>query len=105
MSEQRRNTRLECLVPVDGKQGSLFDHTKTVDLSKGGMGFLSDHKIPLEQEIMVELDLDKKGPPVFVIGKVKWVRRVPESGMYRVGLSFVEVVQGSKSRLDKYFSK
>lgn len=105
MNEQRQNDRIGCYVPVEGKKGSDFDHTQTVDFSRGGLGFISDHNIPIGQEIMVELDLDKRNSPVFVVGKVTWVKYIKKSGTYRVGLSFGEVIQGSRSRLEKYFDK
>jgi Tfp pilus assembly protein PilZ len=105
MSEHRKNKRHLCLVPVEGKSGSVFDNTQTVDLSKGGMGFVSPRKIPVNKEIPIELDMTIDGEPVFVIGKVCWVTRMADSKNYRIGVFFKDVMQGSKSRLNQYFKE
>ena len=104
MKDQRKNERLNCVVPVEGKEGGLFDNTKTVDFSKGGLGFLSKNEIPLNKEIAIEINLGETDDPVFVIGKVMWVRPAEnEASQFRIGLSFDEVLRGSKSRLQEYF--
>ena len=105
MSNQRKNERYTCLVPVDGKDGSVFDQTQTVDFSKKGLGFVSSHRIPVNKEIPIEIELAVDGKPVFVIGRVQWVRRILNSKNYRIGVTFKDVLQGSKSRLDQYFKK
>lgn len=94
-----------CTVPVDGKKGSVFDHTKVVDLSKGGVGFVSEHRIPVNKEVPIEIETTAEGDPIFVIGRVQWVRRILDSKKYRVGVSFKDVLQGSKSRFNEYFKK
>lgn len=105
MSDFRKNARYTCLVPVDGKDGSVFDQTQTVNFSKGGLGFISRHRIPVNKEIPIEIDLTNDGDPVFVIGKVQWVRRVLKTKTYRIGVVFKDVIRGSKSRLNQYFKK
>jgi len=105
MADYRKNERQTCLVPVDGKDGSVFDQTRTVNFSKGGLGFVSRHRIPVNKEIPIEIDLTVDGDSVFVIGRVQWVRRILNTKTYRVGVSFKNVVQGSKSRLSQYFKK
>ncbi len=106
MSNQRRAKRYTCLVPVDGKKGTLFGQTLTFDISKGGMGLLSQQKIPLNKKIAVALDLFEHEEPVLVIGKVRWINPLTdESGHYRIGMSFDEVLGGTKSRIEQYFRK
>ncbi|MBU0469455.1 MAG: PilZ domain-containing protein [Candidatus Omnitrophica bacterium] len=102
--EKRQEHRWECLVPVEGKEGSSFEQIRTFDFSKGGFGFVSHYKMPLNKKINIEIDLSKDGEPVFVVGKVKWVRPIAGTDDYKVGVSFEEVLRGSKGRLDKYFS-
>jgi c-di-GMP-binding flagellar brake protein YcgR len=97
---KRKDKRVSCLVPVEGKQG--FD-TKTVDFSKNGIGLISKTKIPLNKTIPVQLDFSADEEPVVALGKVRWVQLIPETHNYRIGLSFEGVVSGSKSRLKQYF--
>ena len=103
MDNHRKNERHACQVSVEGKAGSVFDQTQTIDFSKGGVGFVSRHRIPVSKEIPMELDLAMDGEPVLVIGRVQWVRRISNSKHYRIGVAFKNVMQGSKSRLNQYF--
>ncbi len=105
MSDHRKNERKMCAVPVDGKKGSVFDHTQVIDFSKGGLGFVSQHRIPINKEVPIEIDVTAEGEPVFVIGRVQWVRRIMDSKSYRIGVTFADVLQGSKSRLSQYFKE
>ena len=103
MINQRKNERFHCLVPVEGKQGGLFDRTQTVNISKGGLGFISERKIPLHKQIAIELDLKEEGDPVLVLGKVRWVRSITQTSLYRIGLSFENFFQGSQLQLKQHF--
>ena len=104
LSNKRKAQRLDCLVPVDGQQGGVFSNVRTVDFSKGGIGILSERKIPLNEEIAIEIDFGIDEPPVLVLGKVRWVRPIPgKEGIFRVGLSFETVIQGGQTRLSRYF--
>ena len=103
MNNKRKNKRISCLVPVDGKTGSVFEETKTIDFSKGGMGFISHQRIPLHKKIAIAIELSENEEPVVVIGTVQWVRPISQSDCFRCGLSFEEIVSGSKTRLSRYF--
>ena len=105
MGEIRRSKRLACAVPVDSSKKSPFSQTATVDFSKGGLGFVSHRKIPLNTKIAFELILSQKDDPVLAIGTVRWVRPIPETKNYRVGIAFEDILDGSKSRLVEYFRK
>src|SRR5262245_1698904 len=101
--ERRKGERQPCLVPVEGKPGSAFASTQTVDISPSGIGFISKKKIPVDQTIAVELDLPDQAEPALVIGKIQWVTRVPESRYYRVGMLLTEnLTAGSKTHLKEY---
>jgi len=103
MDNKRKNKRLDCLVPVDGQKEGIFDNTQAVDFSKGGIGFIANHKIPINKEIAIELMLEEESVPVIAIGKVQWVKSIPNSECYRIGMTFKEIMRGSKSRLNKHF--
>ena len=103
-TNQRSETRYNCLVPVDGKEGSVFDRTKTLDISRHGIGLISSQHIGINQKIALEIVLKPNTEPVMVIGVVKWVRKLGNTDQYRVGLVFSEVISGSSTRLDKYLA-
>jgi PilZ domain len=101
---QRSETRYSCLVPIEGRQGSSFEQTKTLDISRHGIGLISSQAIAINQKIALEIVLKPNTEPIMVIGVVKWVRKLGPSDQYRVGMAFSEVISGSSSRLDKYLS-
>jgi len=103
-ANQRTEVRHNCYVPVEGKDGSEFDQTKTLDISRHGIGFLSSHPVGTNQKIALEIVLKPNTEPVMVIGVVKWVRKIGVSDQYRVGMVFSEIISGSPTRLDKYFN-
>ena len=96
---KRKSTRHGCVVPVDGKQGTVFAESQTIDISRGGAGLIVRNPIPLNTRMAIELDLSPQEEPVLAIGEVKWVSRISNSNLYRVGISFTEPT----SRVDKYF--
>ena len=101
---QRSEARYNCLVPVEGKEGSEFDQTKTLDISRHGIGLISSHSIGINQKIALEIVLKPNTEPVMVIGVVKWVRKIGVTDQYRVGMVFSEILSGSPARLDKYLT-
>ena len=104
--ESRKFRRSGCVVPVDGKEGTVFDGLQTVDISSGGLGMVSSHAVPVNKKIAVELELSPEGEPVLVVGQVRWVTKLSRSGYYRVGMSFLdEVTEDASSRLRKHFPK
>src|SRR5208283_2173769 len=101
---QRLEARYNCSVPVEGKEGSEFDRTKTLDISRHGIGFLSSHPIGINQKIALEIVLKPNTEPVMVVGVVKWARKIGVSDQYRIGMVFSEIISGSSNRLDKYLT-
>ena len=102
---KRTESRHNCLVPIEGKEGSEFDRTKTIDISRHGIGLISSQNVGINQKIALEIVLKPNTEPVMVIGVVKWVRRIGVTDQWRVGMVFTDIISGSSTRLDKYFSK
>lgn len=79
----------------------MFSSTRTFDISRDGIGFLSDHAIPVHEKVAIELALKPDGEPVLVVGEVKWVHKLSDSGQYRIGLSFADVIDGNREDIDQ----
>ena len=103
-ANQRVESRYDCTVPIEGQEGREFDQTRTLDISRHGIGLLTSQPIGINQKIALEIVLKQNTEPVMVIGVVKWVRKIEVSDQYRVGMVFSEIISGSSSRLDKYFT-
>ena len=100
LANKRKSARFDCYVPVNGKEGAAFSSTKTVDISRDGIGFLSNHAIPLNEKVAIELALKPDTEPVLVIGEVKWVRKISDTDQYRIGLTFADIIDGSRDDID-----
>jgi len=105
--EQRKHHRDDCQVPVDGKGGSSLDKIRAVDICENGLGIVTPRSLKVNSEIPIELELSQQDiDPVVVMGQVKWVSKVADTGLYRVGFRFSHtVVRGAKTRIKQYFQK
>ncbi len=102
MQNKRKTPRHTCAVPVDGKQGGPFEASKTVDFSQGGLGLISTHRLSVNKEIAIQLDLSEEGQSALVVGKVQWVSPIAETDNFRVGVVFKDILQGARSNLRSY---
>ena len=75
-ANQRSEARYNCFVPVEGKEGSEFDQTKTLDISRHGIGLISSQPIAINQKIALEIVLKPNTEPITAIGIVKWARKI-----------------------------
>lgn len=102
MSNKRKNPRYSCAVPVEGKDGGPFESSKTVDFSQGGLGLVSNHRISLNKEIAIQLDLSEEGQSALVVGKVQWVSPIAQTNNFRIGVVFKDMLQGSRAHVKDY---
>ena len=103
VKNKRSEYRQDCFVPVEGKPGSVFDQTQTVDISRHGIGFVSPNEHQINEKVAIEIQLKPNAEPVLVVGVVKWVRKLSDSENYRIGLNFDQILSGSETHLDRYF--
>ncbi len=102
---KRSESRWGCVVPVECKSGSSFEQTLTVNLSRNGIGFVSSNPHRINEKVAIEIQLKANADPIVVLGVVKWVRKMPDSTQYQIGLNFAEVLAGSSTRLDSFLSR
>lgn len=102
MQNKRKVLRHTCTVPVDGKQGGPFESSKTLDFSEGGLGLISNRRLPVNKEIAIQLDLSAEGHSALVVGKVQWVNLIAETNHFRIGIAFKEMLQGSRANVKGY---
>lgn len=98
---KRRAPRKDCRVPVESKEGTAFDFSQTIDISEGGVGFVSSRYIPANTKMFIEIALTPQGDPVLAVAHVQWVSRIPGSKNFRVGMKFDDIMSGSKSRISR----
>ncbi len=100
---KRKNKRHHCYVPVEGKRGEPFAGSQTIDISSDGAGLLINSFVQVKSEMPVELDVAPSSDPILTMGEVRWIKRIPNSEQYRVGLYFKDLKQNIKSRINRVF--
>lgn len=105
MDERRGSTRAVLKQPV---QFSLKDPFKSLgtlscDISEGGLRVKLNDFIPLETELLLQLDLGES-QMIECVGKVKWVSQIPFMDWYQAGVEFVETdaMVSSRRRIKDY---
>ncbi len=77
--------------------------SRTIDISRTGVGFISARFIPINSKLMVELALSREEHPVLVQGRVKWVEKIPHTPSFRIGMNFSDISVDAQSRIEQHF--
>ena len=101
-SDKRSHARFQCAVPVEGKKGTAFNQSQTIDISRGGVGLIVNNRVAVNSRMAVELNLAADSEPVLAMGQVRWVQRLPDSG-YRLGIAFDQLEAGFQAAFRKQF--
>jgi hypothetical protein len=105
---QRRDTRRELRRPVDVKATVSMNGqrltARTRDISRSGICLISDHEIPKDTELKIDLVLslsaDTTSEPLVVTGRAIWC--TPLFGKFQVGAIFVRVDGERRRFLDLF---
>ena len=72
------------------------------DLSEGGIRIRSNEFIPVGQEISVGIQLKDSDEVIEVIGRVVWVRFVPYTEVYQLGIEFNQDATYPRARIGRF---
>ncbi len=100
---KRQSVRHDCCVPLMDEHKEVLASSRTVDLSRTGVGFVSTRFVPINSKIMVELSLSRNEAPVLVQGCVKWIEKIPQTPNFRIGMNFADISSDAQSRIEQYF--
>ncbi len=102
ISDKRKSSRRQCAVFVEGQEGVPFSSCQTTDISRGGVGFISSQAVAVDTKIPIEIRLSPDSESVIVMGRVKWIQKLPDAIHYRMGLAFDDFIDGTAALLNKY---
>ena len=94
-------TTIEVMLPHHKKY-----HAQTVDISQGGICFLSQVPLKTDQKIKVKIGLIKKKRPVSARARVVWISKIellPQKALdqYKIGLEFISLSSKDRNLLTK----
>ncbi len=89
--EKRRNQRVRFQEAVDFqiKDTPHVAGSLACDLSEGGIKINLNDFVPLNTEIDLTLFFNKEPNIITLSGKVVWIRQIPFSERYQLGLEFI----------------
>ena len=60
-----------------------------IDISRGGLRFLSEEKLEINTKLRMTLSLPAEEEPLQLIGEVKWIFAQPDAiSLYQIGVQF-----------------
>ena len=106
-SEIRRFRRISCKVTIDIiLSKDRKESSQTVDISEGGLCFVTDQKLETDGKVSIKLALPRKKEPLAIKARVAWIRDIKEeTGVsfkkYTAGLEFIEIKERERKRLSR----
>ena len=93
--DQRKHPRFSFTEPVgyQTNEASLPAGALAGDISRGGVRIRVQQFIPLRTVLELKIHMTNPDRIVPVKGQVMWVREVPHSEVYDIGIRFIEILQ------------
>ncbi len=81
--------------------------SRTIDISKGGICFMSETPLNKDSQIDIKLKLSTKKTPLYIKGRVAWIKseevtQKDSSNKYRVGLEFTNLKNKDKKIISQF---
>jgi c-di-GMP-binding flagellar brake protein YcgR len=87
------------------KVGDRTETAYLMDMSEGGIGFISGIELPEGTELDITFNLvikDAANPKIQAVGIVRYCTPQPDSRTYRIGLEFTKMEAGEKELIAQY---
>lgn len=105
MEEKRGDERVEKEIPImysfvkdDSKR--VDDGEVTLNISKGGMYFNTDHEIPVDSKINLKLFIVEK--TIICQGEVAWTRKEESEEVWHIGLKFIGLDEETAKEINDF---
>ena len=109
VKEKRRHHRVRTRLPLQFKDIQrpieAYSGTLTKCLSEGGTRFTSTEFLSVFTRLLIEISVPSFSRPIKAISKVSWIRKVPYSNQYDVGVKFLDMTEEDKKQLSDFISK
>lgn len=87
------------------KIGDRTESAFLMDMSEGGIGFVSGIELPEGTELDITFNLvikEAANPKIQAVGTVRHCTLQPDSRTYRIGLEFTKIEEGEKELIAQY---
>ena len=106
MEEQRQTVRLDVNVGVSCRidaQETVQKALSTRALNTEGIQLLLPGRVPLKEQVELEIHIPSQQTPLKASGQVAWVERLGDvyEGFYAVGIRFLELADSARQAIEK----
>lgn len=104
MDNKRRHARIPFVeaVQYQTRDTEVHEGTLACDLSRGGIRMNTNDFIPIGSEIVVKIRLAGQIQLVDVMAQVVWIRVIPYSERFQIGLEFIDGKIDRMARIGQY---
>ncbi len=74
-------------------------HLLAEDLSESGLRLLSPKCFPVQSHLLIEFDSEHAAEPIRGVGRVVWVRQLPEQEEWHIGVEFTDLSERCRMQL------
>lgn len=107
--EKRRFPRVNARLPLQFKDIQrpieTYSGTLSSDISKTGVSFTSNEFLSVFTRLMLEMSVPSFSQPIKIISKVAWIKKMPYSTQYKVGVQFMDMTEEDKKCLSNFIAK
>ena len=101
-SEVRRHKRINYKAGIEVISGARKnDEAHTLDISSGGLCFVSKNPLETDSEVILKLRLFTNNAPIHIRGRVAWIKNI-DPGQYKIGIEFVDLRGRAKAAILKF---
>ncbi len=109
VKERRKCPRIDARLPLQFKDIQrpieTYAGSLTKDISESGVRFVSNDFLSIFTRLLLEVSVPSFSRPIKAISKVAWIRKVPRSNQYSVGLQFMDMTEEDSKHLSSFISK
>jgi c-di-GMP-binding flagellar brake protein YcgR len=109
IKEKRKYSRINARLPLQFKDIQrpieAYAGSLTKDISEGGIRFVSNEFLSIFTRLLLEISIPSFSRPIKAISKVAWIRKVPRSSQYNVGLKFMDMTEEDSKHLASFIVK
>jgi c-di-GMP-binding flagellar brake protein YcgR len=102
--ERRREYRLNRVLGAELVQGEMHTKARLYVINISSTGLKATHPTPLSTDELQRflLELSPKEPPLDLKARIAWQRELTMSGLFEVGLEFVELSEENKRHIESF---
>ena len=108
MEERRKYTRIPEETQISYKvipAGIKTSEFTTKDISQGGIRFLVHQFIPQGRRLKIRLNLYKTSVAIEALVRLVWIRKMPHSEPYEIGVEFVDLPPKGAERIVNFIKE